>query len=64
MPAARIAGESAGSVTLKKVATRPALETRAASSSVGSIMRKLPTTIRKIVVTPRMPSRNMRPPTE
>ena len=38
--------------------------TLAASSKLGSIMRKAPTTIRKTVVTPRKPSKKISPPSE
>jgi hypothetical protein len=64
MPAVRTAGNSTGSVTWKKVPRGPAFETRAASSRLGSIIRKEPTTMRKMVVTPLSPSRKISPPME
>ena len=61
--AASTAGSIAGKVTWKNVAAAPALDTRAASSRLGSIMRNDPTIMRNTVVTPRSPSRKIRPPT-
>ena len=64
IPAVRTAGNKTGKVTWKKVPMELAFDTRAASSKLGSIIRKEPTTIRKMVVTPLSPSRKMSPPSE